>query len=192
MSPSRRPGKEPVLWRCAQWDARRSAGCQAAHRGGEPLRAMRCGGASREARRPSIAPYRHAARRVRTRGTRGVGSRRDASVERATGADHWGRAGAGACGARAEGTRRRGVGARRGSDSKEKPMRVTMRTRVRHSLVCDFRTCEKRLCPRWAYLIGWGKAFIRIYEVSFSQNRFFIFHLLGLSLIHISEPTRPY
>lgn len=45
---------------------------------------------------------------VRTRGARGVGSRRDASVERATGADHWDRAGAGACGARGEGARREG------------------------------------------------------------------------------------
>ena len=38
---------------------REGAGDQAANRGGEPPRAMRRGGASREARRPSIAPYRN-------------------------------------------------------------------------------------------------------------------------------------
>ncbi len=174
MSPSRRTGKEPVLWRCAQRDARWSAGCQATHRGGEPLRAMRCGGASREARRPSIAPYRHAARRVRTRGTRGVGSRRDASVERATGADHWGRGGTRAWSAqrgRTTGTARvrgrverapkgregaaweRGVGA-----SKEKPKRVTMRTRVRHSLVLRFSGLRKAALPKVGIFDRMGKS----------------------------------
>lgn len=95
---------------------------------------------------------------VRTRGTRGVGSRRDASVERATGADHWDRAGAGACGARAEGTRRRGVGARCGGDSKEKPMRVTMRTRVRHSLVLRFSDLRKAALPKVGIFDRMGKS----------------------------------
>ena len=38
------------------------ARCQAAHCGGEPPRAMRRGGASREARRPTIAPQGNAQR----------------------------------------------------------------------------------------------------------------------------------
>ena len=50
----------------------RGAGCQAAHRGGEPPRAMWRGGASREARRPSIAPYRNG---TRVWGARGAGRR---------------------------------------------------------------------------------------------------------------------
>ena len=94
---------------------------------------------------------------VRTRGTRGVGARRDASVERATGADHWDRAGAGACGARAEGTRRRGVGGGVGA-SKEKPMRVTMRTRVRHSLVLRFSGLRKAALPKVGIFDRMGKS----------------------------------
>ncbi len=49
---------------------------------------------------------------------RGVAAGRERGAR--NGADHWDRAGAGTCGERAEGTRRCGGGARRGSDSKEK------------------------------------------------------------------------
>ena len=61
-------------------------GCQTTHRGGEPPQAIRRGGANREPRRASIAPYRQAARGVRTATGYGNGSaRRDRTTGRGNG-----------------------------------------------------------------------------------------------------------
>ena len=143
MSPSRRTGKEPVLWRCAQggngaraW----SAGCQAAHRGGAPPRA------TARRRDGDIAPYRHAARRVRTRGTRAWSA--------AKGRGERGARESSAAKGRGEG----GMGGGVGAIQKKKPMRVTMRTRVRHSLVLRFSGLRKAALPKVGIFDRMGKS----------------------------------
>ena len=76
----------------------RCAAYKAAHRGGDPPRAMRRGGASREARRPSIAPYRTGhegcgeggARRGQARGGEGKGAGCQAAHRADGAAARWG------------------------------------------------------------------------------------------------------
>ena len=79
-------GQGRARWACAAratGGAARGAECKAAHRGGEPPRAMRCGGASREARRPSIAPYHNGTRVERGARAQGRGHGKDARDGRA-------------------------------------------------------------------------------------------------------------
>ena len=82
----------------------KGTGCKAAHRGGEPPRATWRGGASREARRPSIAPYRNGTEWQMDRATghergvrqRGAGTGRNGAewqMDRATGPDNGARDG---------------------------------------------------------------------------------------------------
>ena len=153
MSPSRRTGKEPVLWRCAQRDARWSAGCQAAHRGGEPPRA------TARRREPGGPAAKHRALPpCRTKGAHERDARRGVAAGRERGA----RNGGGPLGPRGFGgvwsARRRDAKARRGSDSKEKPKRVTMRTQVRHSLVLRFSGLRKAALPKVGIFDRMGKS----------------------------------
>ena len=113
-----------IFWGRVRTTRANFAGVMAVGRGGEPPRAMRRGGASREARRPTIAPYRHGAREVRTatahsecaqpRGTRisrdgqaahrAVARRRDGDIAPyRNGARAWDTATGHECGARAWG-----------------------------------------------------------------------------------------